>query len=245
MLTPKPVQNRILAHLPDATLTALRPHLKVRHVEQYAVLQEQQRKIHSIYFIESGMANLFTFSDHRRVEIGIVGRYGFVGVPIVLGRTCAAHQCVMEVEGDAVEVNAREVRRWMRRYPGVRLQLMKFVQALLVQNSQMSLCNIIHPLNERLATWLLLSHDRLDGDMIPLNYELLPMVLNVQWPAVEAALAALETAGIVKKRQGHIEITNRSLLEQTACKCYRIIVGEYRRLLAPRSRSVIGQVHGL
>jgi CRP-like cAMP-binding protein len=229
-----PIQNRILARLPDAALNTLRSYITVVHVRQHEVLQEQQQPIYNVYFIESGMANLFAQSDRDgQVELGIIGRYGFVGVPIVLGKDRAAHYCVMEVEGDALEVNARELRRWMLRYPRVRLQFMNFAQAFLVQTSQMSLCNLIHPLIERLGTWLLFSHDRLDGNRIPLDREFLSLVLNEPRYAIETALTGLASVGAVKTGQGHIEITDRSLLEERACRCYRTISREYRRLVDP------------
>jgi CRP-like cAMP-binding protein len=234
MLGTIPVQNRILAHLPDAALNTLRSYLKVVHLMRHEVLQEQLRPIYNVYFIESGMANLFDNSDRDgRVELGIVGRYGFVGVPIVLGKTHAAYRCVTEVEGDALKVNASALRRWMLRHPGVRLPFMNFAQAFLVQTSQMSLCNLIHPLIERLGTWLLLSHDRLDGNKIPLDREFLSLLLNEPWSAIETALTELGSGGAVKTQQGHIEITDRSFLEERACKCYGTISGAYRRLVGP------------
>jgi hypothetical protein len=119
--------------------------------------------------------------------------------------------------------------------PELRQQLMNYVQALLVQNSQSVLCNVRHELHERLCRWLLLACDRLDERIIPVTHDLLSMTLGVRRAGVTTALAKLEATGALHRSRGAIEIVDRGILEQGTCECYRIIFREYSRLTAPGS----------
>jgi CRP-like cAMP-binding protein len=232
LLQSLPVQNRILVHLPADAFDLLRPHMRRIQLKRHAVLQEPNSRVREVYFIEAGVAVMLAQTNRDgRVEVGIVGRFGFIGVPVVLGTMHSLHRCVMETAGEALQVKSKNLRRSMEEHPALRQQLMNYVQALLIQNSQTVLCNALHQLEERLARWLLLARDRLDDDIIPLTHELFSMMLGVRRAGITTALAELERTGAVRKWRGAVEIMDRALLEQRACECYRIIATEYRRLV--------------
>jgi len=232
MFQSRPVQNRILAHLPASAFALLQPHLQRVLLHRHDVLQEPHAPVRKVYFIESGVANMIAHTERDgRVEVGLIGRYGFVGVPAVLGTMRSTDRCVMEMKGEALEIKPANLTRSMDESPALRQKLMNYVQALLVQHSQTVLCNALHRLEERLARWLLLAHDRLDDDVIPLTHELFATMLGVRRAGVTTALAEFESTGAVRRNRGAVEITNRPLLQQKACECYQIIAGEYRRLV--------------
>jgi CRP-like cAMP-binding protein len=229
-----PVRNHILAHLPADTFNLLEPSLQRVELSRRQVLQEPDYPVRDVFFIEAGVANMLAHSARDGpIEVGIVGRFGFVGVPVVLGTTRSIHQCVMEVKGEALHVKANDLRRSMDADPILRRQLMSYVHALLIQNSQTVLCNALHHLEQRLARWLLLARDRLDDDVIPLTHELFSMMLGVRQAGTTAALAGLERAGAIEEQRAAVRIIDRELLENISCECYRIIAREYRRLLDP------------
>jgi CRP-like cAMP-binding protein len=229
-----PVKNRILAHLPAHAFATLQPYLRRVRLKRHDVLQEPRCPLRKVYFIESGVAAMFANTKRDgQVEVGLVGRFGFIGVPVALGTMLSIHRCVMEVGGEALQIKSKDLRQSMDEQPVIRQQLMNYVQALLIQNSQTVLCNALHQLQERLARWLLLARDRLDGDVIPLTHELFSLMLGVRRAGITTALAKLELAGAVRRRRGAVEIVNRALLERKACECYRIIAAEYRRLADP------------
>ena len=157
----------------------------------------------------------------------IIGRQGLVGVPVLLGIRQSPHRCLMEVPGEALRIASEDFRQAMDESPPLRQQLMIHVQGLLVQNEQTVLCNVRHQLEERLARWLLLAHDRLEDNTIPLTQYLLSKMLGVRRAGIAAALERLERDGAVRKRPGAVEIVDRTLIEQRTCECYRIIA-EYR-----------------
>src|SRR5262245_59041800 len=229
---PAEVRNCILQCLRPDILARLQPSLQRVRLKRGQTLQEPHRPLEQIYFIERGMAVLMARTKRDgQVGVGIIGRAGLVGVPIVLGTMRSPHYCVMEVEGEALQISAETVRRAMDGSSTLRQHLMNYVHALLVQQSQTVLCNARHPLMERLTRLLLLAHDRLDDDTIPLTHDLLSMMLGVRRAGITTALDRLERGGAVRKTRGALEIVDRALLERKSCECYRIITTEYQRLL--------------
>lgn len=225
-------QNEILRHLPAHALASLQPHLRRIRLQRRAILQEAYSPVEAVFFIERGMAAVLAQTQQGgQVEVGIIGRSGLVGVPALLGTAHSPHRCQVEVEGEALQIDARTIARVMNEHASLRQSLMNYVQALLVHNSQTAMCNTRHDLVQRLARWLLLAHDRLAGDLIPLTHELMSMMLGVRRASVTGALAQMEATGALKKARGAVIIADAAQLERYACECYRIITDEYARLI--------------
>jgi CRP-like cAMP-binding protein len=225
------VRNHILAAMAPELFARLRPHLQQIALKHGAILQEHNRPIEHIYFIERGVASLFARTQRDGpVEVAIVGRLGFVGVAAVLGSMRSPNRCLMEVAGEALRISSRELQLTMDAAPSIRRHLLAYIHALLVQNTQTALCNVRHELEERLCRWLLLASDRLDETLIPVTHERLSMILGVRRAGVTVALSRLEDDHAIIKTRGAIKIANRAILEQKTCQCYRIIASEYKRI---------------
>ena len=138
----------------------------------------------------------------------------------------------MEVPGEASRIASPILRQAMADMPAVSRQLLHYVHALIVKNTQTALCNARHELQERLGRWLLLAADRLDERVIPLTHDTLSVILGVRRAGITMALADLDQAGAIKKARGTIELLDRVKLESKACECYGIIASEYGRLTA-------------
>jgi CRP-like cAMP-binding protein len=228
---PSPVQNRILAAMAPELFDRLRPHLQQVALRQRAILQEHNRPIEHIYFIERGVASLFARTQRDGpVEVAMVGRLGFVGVAAVLGVMRSPNRCLMEVPGEALRISCSELQRAMDDMPSLRRHLLAYIHALLVQNTQTALCNVRHALEERLCRWLLLASDRLDETTIPITHDQLSMILGVRRAGVTITLSNLEDDGAVIKTRGAIKIADRAILEKQTCECYRVIASEYKRI---------------
>jgi CRP-like cAMP-binding protein len=226
------VQNRILASMTPDSFDCIRAFLQPIALKRRAILQEHNRPIEHVYFIERGVASLFARTQRDGpVEVAIVGRLAFVGVGAVLGTMRSPNRCVMEVPGEALRIASKDLQRVMDDSPGVRQHLLKYIHALLVQNTQTALCNVRHELEERLCRWLLLAADRLDDKVIPLTHDQLAMILGVRRAGVTTALSVLEEMRAVIKTRGAIQIADRAMLENKTCECYRIIASEYRRMM--------------
>ena len=168
------VKNRILAGLDQASFGQLAPYLDLVHLPRRAILQDHSCPIEHVYFVESGVASLYarTRTDGP-VEIAVVGRFGLVGVSAVLRSTRSPHRCLMQAPGQALRISVSDLRNAMDSSPTLRQQLLRYVNALLAQNSQAALCNGRHDLDKRLCRWLLLAADRLDGPIIPVTHDML------------------------------------------------------------------------
>ncbi len=233
------VQNRILAHMPAGAFAQLAPHLERVPLKRRAIVQERHWPVEHVYFIERGVASIFAWTrQDGPVQVAVVGRYGLVGVGAVLGVTRSPHRCQMQTDGEAMRIPARELDAAMEASPATRRRLLNYVNFLLIQNSQFALCNARHELEQRVSRCLLLTHDRLDGDIIPVTHDLLSMMLGVRRAGITEVLGVLEEAGAVRRARGAIEIVNRPLLEARACECYRIIATERMRSAGHESRDV-------
>jgi CRP-like cAMP-binding protein len=178
------------------------------------------------------------------VEVAIVGRFGFVGVPVLLGTLRSPHRCVVRIPGRALCLRGEDFDDVRFRLPRFQQILHQYVQALLVQYSQVSLCNVRHTIEQRLCRWLLVIRDRIGSDDVPVTHDLLSQALGVRRAGVTAALAALADRRIVARGRGRLHIRDFGALEESSCECYRIIRREYAIMIAG-TEGVDGQARTL
>lgn len=226
------IRNRILAHMPDEAFDHVRPYLQRVKISHRGILQEQHRPIEFVHFIEQGVASVCARTRRDGfVEVAMVGRLGMVGISAVLGAERSPHRCIMQMDGETLRVPTAALIGAMNESRELRRHLLSYAQVLLVQNSQTVLCNARHQVTERIARWLLLARDRLDGDSIPVTHETLSMLLGVRRASITGALAQLEKAGTLQRGRGVVQIKDRPALQRQTCECYDIIESEFRWLL--------------
>ena len=222
------VQNRLLAGLAPASFERLRPFLQPVALKRRAILQDHHHRIEHIHFIERGVASLLVRTQRDGpVEIAMVGRLGFVGVGAVLGIERSPNRCLMSVPGYALRIPVSDLRQTAHRYPDIQRQLFGYIHALLVQNTQTTLCSARHSLEERLSRWLLLAADRLDERVIPVTHDMLSVILGVRRASITTTLAGLERTGGLVRQRGGIDLCDHAALERRTCECYQIIASEY------------------
>jgi CRP-like cAMP-binding protein len=188
--------------------------------------------IDHVIFINSGVASMVNEPETGDiVEFATIGPEGMVGFPVLLGANAVPSRAIMQVPGDALRMRAGDLQRALVRAPTLQNLLLRYTMALLNQVAQSVSCNRLHEVQERCARWLLQTHDRVEGDSFPLTHEFLAQMLGVHRPTVSVAAAMLQKAGLVDYTRGQIKIVDRKGLEAASCSCYRIIKGEYDRLL--------------
>lgn len=228
------IRNELLTALPDDVFERLSPRLERVRLHRRQILQERNVPVRYGYFIESGAASLMCRAGERgALELCTLGRKDFAGLPIALGTMRSPHRCVVQVEGEALRIEAHDLRQAMLGSDPLRHVLMRYVQAALVQSSQLVVCSTCHALGQRLARWLLLAHDRLECEEIPVTHQFLSRALGVRRASVTLALARMEEAELVRRRRGRFVILSRAGLEQASCECYRAIRAEHDRLMPP------------
>jgi CRP-like cAMP-binding protein len=225
--------NRFLASLPKDACDWLRPYLEPVDLPLRKILYEAGQPIEHVYFPGSGMISLvIRLEDGAAVEAGVVGREGLIGISGVLGtEAVAAHMAIVQMPARGVRIEGRLLRELMLRNPDVLDRILRFSEALNLQVSQTAACNAHHTLEARLARWLLMAHDRADGDVLPLTQEFTSLMLAVRRSGVNATARSLQAAGLITYSRGHITVTDRSGLEAVSCECYRVVAERYRRML--------------
>lgn len=229
-----PLSNRLLAALPAEDLASLEPHLEALDLRLRHCLARAGQPIEHVYFLESGIASVVARrAPDRHIEVGLFGREGMGGLPLLLGSDRSPHDQYMQVAGKGHRMRADTFLGIVAESAALHRRLLHFVHVFLVQTAQTALANGSFRTNQRLARWLLMCADRIDGSVIPITHEFLAMMLGVGRPRVTAALHVLEGQGLVRAVNRRITIRNRTGLEQTAGASYGVPEAEYGRLLGP------------
>jgi CRP-like cAMP-binding protein len=233
--------NRLLSLLSDDDYERLRPHLSVVALDYRKSLYEASRPIEQVYFPVDGVASLvITTTDGSSAEVGTIGSEGMVGLPICLGDRDAPSSVYVQVPGSALGMEARLFRRELERSPTLNLIMLRYAHAFFNQVAQSAACAHLHKVEQRCCRWLLMTRDRMPSDDFLLTQEFLGMMLGVRRTTVTDVMGALQKAGLVRYRRGHVRILDSEALRQRACDCYDISKQEFDRLLgdtplAPRT----------
>ncbi|HEY9900852.1 MAG TPA: Crp/Fnr family transcriptional regulator [Candidatus Sericytochromatia bacterium] len=224
--------NRLLAALPDAEYQRLVPHLERVPLPVKQVLHKRGESIEYVYFPHRAIVSLIsTPEEGSKVEVGLVGNEGLVGIPAVLGDNIATTTAIVQREDSGMRMEASLLKTEFQRGGVLQSLLLRYTQALYALTSQNAACNRLHNLEERLARWLLLVYDRVGSNQLQLTQEFIAEMLGVRRAGVTEAANHLQQAGLIRYSRGKITILNRQKLEAASCSCYGIINSEYARLL--------------
>ncbi len=225
-MAPKiPTTNSILSRLTAADLAILQPHLESTELPVRRQLEQRNRPVEHVYFVESGFASVVA-NGRRNIEVGIIGREGMSGLSVVLGSSDSpTNETYMQIGGAGQRMSARRLREAIKTSVVLHGVMLRYAHDFLVQTSQTALANGRSKIEERLARWLLMAGDRVDGEL-PLTHEFLAIMLGVRRSGVTTALQELERSGLIKHRRGLVAILDREGLEETAN-------GTYTRLKNP------------
>jgi CRP-like cAMP-binding protein len=220
-------RNRILNLLPPAEAEKLAPHFTHVSLQFKEPLATEGKPIEEMYFVLSGVVSLVVPLDGEDpVEAGTVGFEGVVGLPAYLGQPVAPWRALCQLPGEALKVDPQVViERATQGSLGP--LLLRYTTAVISMMAQGAACNRVHPLEERMSRWLLMTHDRMGTESFPLTQEFLGQMLGVRRPSVSIAGSTLQKAGLIKYSRGRITIVDRAGLETASCECYRVIRDQY------------------
>jgi CRP-like cAMP-binding protein len=229
---PYVVQNLVLATLDETDFELLRPHLQPVDLKRNAILHDTNRPADAVHFIESGvLSRVARTPQDAPVEVAMVGRFGFVGIAALLGMPAPMQRTIVQVPGLALRIDAANLQRIVRESPAIKDHLLRYVQLLIMQKAQVSLCHARHEIDKRVARWMLLARDRLQSDQLPVTHDLLASMLGVRRPGVSEALASFEEQGIIRRSRGSLRIIDAEKLRRSSCECYTIIQSKFGMLL--------------
>jgi CRP-like cAMP-binding protein len=224
--------NRLLDRLPDASYERLRPHLQAANFKMKQVLFEARVDVDRIYFPVNCVTSSVTVMENgTAIEVATVGREGAIGLPALTVVAVSPHRVFAQIPGKLLRIDASRFNAIARKDSEVWSTMALYLQAFLFQVSQSVACNGLHIVSQRCCRWLLLTHDRVDGDTMALTHEFLSMMLGVRRASVSTVLSDLQQRGLIQSRAGQITVLDRKGLEKAACECHRTATTEYERLL--------------
>ena len=228
----KASQNRLLTSLSAADLGLLRPNLEPLALAVRYVLETPNKRIDDVYFIDSGFASVVAIQGKQvKAEVGLIGREGMTGLPVVLGNHLSVQSTYIQAPGSGHRIDAIVLRKAMNTSPSLRASLLKYVHAFMIQTTHTAVANACAKLDQRLARWILMADDRVDGNSLPLTHEFLSLMLGVRRAGVTEALHALERKGLISSSRGAILVRNRKGIERSAGGTYGVPEKEMRRLI--------------
>jgi len=242
---PKPVsvlpvpENQLLASLPADSLARLKSSLEPVPLLLRDTLHIADGPITKVYFPLSGWVSMLAPLESGDVaEVGLIGREGMIGLPIALGATHDSLEAMVQGEGTALSMSAEGFGAALESDAVLRTLILRYAFAHLMQVSRTAACNVHHLVEQRLARWLLMSHDRSGEDTFVMTHEFLGMMLGVRRAGISVAAGTLQKAGLIHYERGMITVTDRPGLENASCECYSIVCRDFAPLTrdGPKNR---------
>lgn len=224
--------NYILKALPDTDYELIATDLQEVSLKVGDIINYPYDPIPHVYFPNNSMISVIASTpDGQLSEAGVIGREGMLGVSVLLGVNTTPHENTVQLPGTALKISTNLIRQKFDQSAALRNVLLRFIHAHMMQISQTALCNRLHDVRQRMARWILISHDRSDSDLLPLKQELLAIMLGVHRPSVSAVAIQLKHEGYIDYNRGRITVLDRKGLEKICCYCYQVVRTEYERVL--------------
>lgn len=231
--SPVPASNRLLQALPKAEQRRVLALCETVRLEPGDELCERNGPLRHVHFpVTSFISLVVRVRRHEPLEIGLIGNEGMLGATLALGIPTAPLEGVVQCAGTSLRAPVAPFRRLLRDSPALEAALKRYLYVTLAQGAQSAACNRFHPMEARLARWLLMSHDRAQADDFYLTHRFLAMMLGVRRSGVTIAAGGLQRRGLIRYVRGRIHIVDRAGLEAAACECYDVLIEDYERILA-------------
>jgi CRP-like cAMP-binding protein len=228
-------ENKVLAALSAEDFALVEPYLEPVTLYVRQVLEPPNKAIKHSYFLNQGLASVIAIGTNgHRLEVGLIGREGMTGLPVVTGHDRSPHETFIQVQGNGSRIRAEQLREAMQKSRSLHNVLLKFVHAFMILTAHTALSNATASVEQRLARWLLMAQDRLGGDEVPLTHEFLSLMLGIRRERVTVALNALKRRGFIRLMRGCIQIADRRRLIAAANSTYGIPEAAARRARSDR-----------
>jgi CRP-like cAMP-binding protein len=222
--------NRILSRLGPSDFALLERHLQRVDLPLRKTLESRKKPIDQVYFLESGFASVVANGGDRSIEVALIGREGMTGLAVVMGTDRTPQDTFMQSAGKGWSIAAARLRPAMEQSRTLHQAFLLYGHAYLVQCAYTAMANGRNKIEERLARWILMAQDRIDGNQISLTHEFLALTLGVRRPGVTVALNLLQRIGLIQARRGVISIIDRKGLEKISNGAYGEPEAEFQRL---------------
>ncbi len=238
-------RNRLLGALETASLERIGPHLKPIHLKLGTIVCEAGGLLKHAYFPQSSVLSLLTVLENgSAIETANIGREGAFGLFAAMYSRVSFNRCLVQLEGDMVRCPIELLQSEFKHSEHVRDLFVSYSETLLSQVQQTVACNAMHTTEEKMCRWLLMMHDRAEGEVLAYTHEFLSHMLGANRKSVTLAAQSMQTAGLISYRRGKIQVLDRPGLEKAACECYAIVRERFDAFLTPPSTAVQGNTKG-
>src|SRR5665213_27557 len=225
-------QNSILSVLTGGSAAAVLDTGKLVDLRTRQKIYDADATIHEAFFPVNSVLSVVTeMQDGGMIEVGTVGCEGVSAIPLLLGSKTSANMSYCQVPGMAISISPQLFAQLQHGNPEFRKLLDRYLQAYINLLGQLAACNRLHSVYERCARWILMTHDRVKSDVLPLTHEYLGMMLGSRRSGVTIALATLRAADFVTSAQGKIGVIDRPGLEDASCECYAVAQKQFAGIL--------------
>jgi CRP-like cAMP-binding protein len=220
----QPIGNRILLSIPDAEFQLIYPHLEFLDLPGHLSLHEPHQKQPYVHFLNRGLASIVVaMRSGRAVEAGVVGCEGAVGTALAVGLDKSPLRVIVQIEGHGFRIAARALQTTLQSTPELQMRLNRYAVLQGMQVAQTAACNRLHEVQQRLARWLLMAHDRVGTRSLPLTHDFLATMLGTDRPSVTLAAGILQQGKAIQYGRAAVNVVDRDKLEMSACECYSVV----------------------
>lgn len=229
--TPSPQQNHLINALSLEAQHRLMPHLKLVALPVGKVLNKCGDVLQYAYFPTDSIVSIgYTLESGEYTQVSVVGNEGLVGIPLFMGGESSLSHAVVQIAGSAFRLPGQSIKDEFNRHGEMLTLALRYTQSLISNASQTAACNRHHTTSQQLCRWLLLSHDRLQGNELNMTHEKIADALGVRREGITDAAFKLKKKGAIRYFRGQITILDRRLLEKFSCECYAVEKNESDRL---------------
>jgi CRP-like cAMP-binding protein len=220
----KQVMNKVLLAAPDNEFDLMRADLTYIDLPSHLSLHEPTQDIQFVYFPNGGMVSqVVVTKDGRTVEVGVVGKEGYVGSGLASGLSRSSVREIIQIAGDGFRMMGNALDRILRSAPQLHVLLNRHTGLQGMQVAQTAACNRLHDIQQRLSRWLLMTQDRVGSGMLPITHDFIATMMGTDRTTVSLAAAVMQKNGIIDYVRGAVKIVNRRKLEKSSCECYSVI----------------------
>jgi CRP-like cAMP-binding protein len=220
----KQVINKVLLATPDNEYELMRSDLTYIDLPHHLSLHEPTQSIEFVYFPNRGMVSqVVVTKDGRTVEVGVVGKEGYVGAGLAVGVSRSSVREIIQIAGDGFRMAGNALERILRSAPQLQVILNRHTGLQGMQVAQTAACNRLHDIQQRLSRWLLMTQDRVDSGVLPITHDFIATMMGTDRSTVSLAASEMQKEGIIEYLRGAVKIVNRRKLEKSSCECYGVI----------------------
>jgi CRP-like cAMP-binding protein len=236
-----PPRNSLLAALPPEDLERMRPQLERVELAPRQILPTRLVPLSEVHFPEAGWLSMIALlPDGGTAEVAQCGREGMLGLPLLFGQEAGSLTGMVQAPGTALRMDAAAFLEALDWSPAFKALLLRYALAFQEEVAQTAACNGRHVLAQRLARWLLMTHDRSGAAGCPVTHEILAMMLCVRRSAVTIMARQFQQARLISYGKGHVVVTDPAGLEAFSCACYRASWTRRQKVMATPAPMAFG-----